>query len=288
MTTRDDDMTTREEPDRVFYATGVFLDAEDLAAEQRYHRGRLARTLGYLHGTGTIAGLRVDWDGATEELRVQPGLAIDRLGRMVEVPRRACVHLLDWLEQQRQEALADPGVTHPVTLAVSPDGTALQVDVYLRFTVCERGRTPAFATGPYDAIDASVPNRLRDAYELTLELRGFDAPTPTNPWPSRGAGQPLADFLTDLHDFALDEAWVHGTDWPGGALPHDAGTTGTDDPTAVFLARVTVPVAIDSDGLPAWTRTAGALNPAVPDNHLRRFALGGPALARWIEAVATP
>ncbi|MEZ4235535.1 MAG: hypothetical protein R3F59_05105 [Myxococcota bacterium] len=289
MSTRDDDLTTREDPDRVFYATGVFLDAEDLAAEQRYHRGRLARALGYLHGPGTVAGLRVDWDGASEELRVQPGVAVDRLGRLVEVPRRACVHLLDWLEQQRQEALAGPSdVTHPIVLAVSPDGTALQVDVFLRFAVCERGRTPAFATGPYDAIDASQPNRLRDSYELALELRGFDAPTPSNPWPSRGAGQPLDAFLGDLQDYVLDQAWLHGADWPGGELPYDAGTSGAGDPTSVFLARVTVPVALDGDGLPAWTRTAGALDPAVPDNHLRSFSLGGPALARWIEAAATP
>lgn len=289
MTTRDDDLTTREPADRLFYATGVFLDADDLAAEQRYHRGRLTRVLAYLHGSGTAAGLRVDWDAATEELRVQPGLAADRLGRMIEVPRRACVRLADWLDQQHQEALAGAeGVAHPIELAVSEDGTRLDVDVYLRFVVCERGRTPAFATGPYDAIDASQPNRLRDSYELTLELRGRDAPTPTNPWPQREPGQSPAEFMADLQAYLLDEAWVHAEEWPGGALPPDPSTVGLSDPTAVFLARVGIPVELDDDGLPVWTRTDGALNPPAIDNLRRSFAFGGAALARWIEGAGAP
>ena len=33
----------QQPPDRVFYATGVLLDAEDFSAEQTYHRAQLAR-----------------------------------------------------------------------------------------------------------------------------------------------------------------------------------------------------------------------------------------------------
>jgi hypothetical protein len=56
--TRADALEAAERPDRPFYATGVLLDAEDFLDEQTYHRGRLARALAYLHGTGTIAGSR--------------------------------------------------------------------------------------------------------------------------------------------------------------------------------------------------------------------------------------
>jgi hypothetical protein len=35
-------------------------------------------------------------------------------------------------------------------------------DVFLNFVVCERGKTPAFASGPFDALDAIAPSRLRD------------------------------------------------------------------------------------------------------------------------------
>ena len=43
MAKRDDSLAEVEGPDRVNYATGVLLNAEDFQAEQDYHRGRLAR-----------------------------------------------------------------------------------------------------------------------------------------------------------------------------------------------------------------------------------------------------
>ena len=83
--------------DRVFYATGAMLDATDFTDEQAYHRGRLARALAYLHGAGTVAGLRVDIEPAPEEMVVvQPGMALNRLGRIIEVPRRACIRVDEW------------------------------------------------------------------------------------------------------------------------------------------------------------------------------------------------
>ena len=97
----EDSLTSSAPPDRVHYATGVLLAADDFLDEQDYHRGRLARTLAYLHGSGTVAGLRVEHHPAVEatdeapareeELMVKAGLAIDRLGRLVEVPRDACI-----------------------------------------------------------------------------------------------------------------------------------------------------------------------------------------------------
>jgi hypothetical protein len=82
-----DPIETAPPPERVNYATGVLLDAADFRDEQTYHRGRLARALRYLVGFGTIAGLRVVPPAATDaelELRVEPGLAIDRYGRLIE------------------------------------------------------------------------------------------------------------------------------------------------------------------------------------------------------------
>ena len=66
MSSTDKDLLTELErpgqltpPDRVSYDEGVLLDALDFRAEQSYHRGRLARVLAYLFGTGTAAGLEV-------------------------------------------------------------------------------------------------------------------------------------------------------------------------------------------------------------------------------------
>ena len=77
-------------PERVNYATGVLLAAEDFRDEQTYHRARLARVLAALAGFGTLAGLRVIPPEVTDaelELRVAPGIAIDRFGRTVEIAR---------------------------------------------------------------------------------------------------------------------------------------------------------------------------------------------------------
>ena len=83
-------------PERVNYATGVLLDAQDFRDEQSYHRGRLAQALRHLVGFGTVAGLRVTAPGigdAERELTVAPGLAIDRHGRMIEVGEPQCIRL---------------------------------------------------------------------------------------------------------------------------------------------------------------------------------------------------
>ena len=84
-----DSLPLQEGPDRVHYATGVLLGAEDFQAEQAYHRSRLARALAYAMGYGTLAGLAVSHEPAqpadadnparSERLLVAPGLAIDRL-----------------------------------------------------------------------------------------------------------------------------------------------------------------------------------------------------------------
>src|SRR5215471_6750777 len=81
-------------PERVNYATGVMLDAEDFRDEQTYHRGRLATTLRHLVGFGTLAGLRVIPPAANDaelELGVSPGVAIDRLGRLMELRAPQCI-----------------------------------------------------------------------------------------------------------------------------------------------------------------------------------------------------
>lgn len=286
MTVRTEDFTTREPADRVYYETGVFLDAEDLRAEQTYHRGRLARVLTYVHGSGTLAGLRVTWDSDHTELRVLPGVAIDRLGRLIEVPRTACVNLQDWFTAMREEALeveAD-GVTHALREAFDLVDDVVRVDVFARFVVCERGRTPSFATGPYDAIDASQPHRLRDSYELSLELRGTDGTLPENPFPARGA-YTAEEHLEAIRDHILEDAWFHGSEWADDKPPSESGVDGVDDTTSVFLARVEIPVAADGDtGLPEWTGPPETPDAPAVDNHLRRFVLPTQALVRLIDA----
>jgi hypothetical protein len=261
---------TPEPPDRVNYATGVLLNAEDFEAEQLYHRGRLARALAYLHGSGTVAGLRVEWQrplnpgddpqlpaGREEGLVVQPGIAIDRLGRIVELQTPACIRLDRWYRGQPADALIE--ALHPRTppLPDDPYGGVV-VDLFIRFHACERGKTPAFAAGPFDALDAVVASRLRDAYRLELVLRPEDAPPqPRSRWPD---GSAIADAPTRAATLrsAIYDAWREGTDsWnDDGPLPLPEHAPG-QNPTAIFLARLVLPATAEIDDLGRPTRTAG-------------------------------
>lgn len=306
-------------PDRLFYAPGVLLDAVDLQAEQLYHRGRLARALAYLHGHGTVSGLRVIWqpplapgdrdpatdreypEGREEHLLVQPGLAIDRLGRLIELPRAACLRLNRWFEQQQRQppeliqsfhpqpdtpaadtaiGRTDPPAATPLTVSAAAGGVV--VDVFLHFHLCETGKTPAFAAGPFDATDAAVPARLRDAYEIQLVLRqeatvDLAANLPQSPWAS-------ATDLSQLQT-ALFDSWQEDTaDWDaqGRPVPLSEHTT-NQDTTAVFLARLLLPAVLDTSGLPQRTTA-----PVQLDNHSRRFVYPTSALTRWLQILTPP
>ena len=203
-----DPLYARPAAERPSYATGILLDAQDFTDEQTYHRGRLARALASLTGGGTLAGLRVSHSPATgapsprpEEIRVEPGLAVDRLGRLIEVPRPACLRLQVWFDAEvaadggdRLRRAAYPNLDRFLSArALAEAGSnglppvparGVVADVFVRFVACARGLTPSFATGPFDALNAVATSRVRDAYELHLVAReglddGFDGlPSP--------------------------------------------------------------------------------------------------------------
>ena len=262
-----------ESQDRLWYATGVLLDAEDFLDEQTYHRGRLARALAYLYGSGTVAGLRVAWEpavapgvdaslpeGRPERIKVEPGLAIDRLGRLIELPRTACLRLNRWYEAQTDDDLAQGFHGVPFNGVV--------VDVFLAFVACERGKTPAFASGPYEALDPVVPSRIRDGYVVTLIIRKeADPPVPVNQWPDvSGIADPVSK--ADAIRQTVFGAWREGTQWQeldGQLAPlieHAAG----HDTTALFLARLVLP-ATQASATARPQRTDGAA--VSVDNNIR-------------------
>jgi len=290
MSTRDDPLALPLTPDRVYYATGAMLGAEDFTAEQVYHRFQLARALAYLDGFGTVAGLRAVHEPATEtqpeRLRVRPGLAIDRLGRLVEVSRSWCIRLGTWFESQTADALAqafhedveirvpDDSADPPEESPVTVDGVV--ADVFLTFAACARGLTPAFQAGPFDALDAVAPSRVRDAFALDLVLR--DDPDPQVPLPPVTAIADIGDVgdRTRAVRKAILDGWREGTDpLASGRLTREREHKLNQDPAALFLARIVIP----ADAGPPVTRRA---EPVVVDNYSRQFVRGTPALALFL------
>lgn len=268
-------------PDRMSYDEGVLLDALDFRAEQSYHRGRLARVLAYLFGTGTAAGLEVRWDeplkpgddpgfpeGREERLRLKPGLAIDRLGRLIEVPRDWCIRLDRWYRSHE-----------PARLSSAIHAGAVVADVFVRFLTDERGRTPGFAQGPFDALDASVPARLRDAFAVDLILRDKEPlPRPNDRWGDLSGDTP-EERRDALHRALLDN-WQEGTAFldDQGRLRELDEHAGVPDKTSVLLARVSLPVdPSGNDGRPV--RRDPFTTDVQVDNLIRRFAYPAGALA---------
>lgn len=266
-----DPLATATEPDRPNYALGVMLDAADFTDEQTYHRARLARALQFLHGAGTVAGLAASHvpplpvhspeapDGREEEIRVEAGLAIDAVGRLIELPRAACLTLTRWWDAQPSDAL---------TAALKGGGVV--ADLFVRFVACGRGRAPAFASGPFDALDATVYARIRDGYELQLVPRPEDpAPTPADPWAAIAGATPAAR-LASARTVALD-MWKqlgdrHDRDLVPATLDRDLDW--------LLLARVSIPATADAaTGRPR--RSAAA--PTV-DNAIRPFVMTAGAL----------
>ncbi|HEY4241161.1 MAG TPA: hypothetical protein VGM88_15165 [Kofleriaceae bacterium] len=269
-TTITDPLVTEAYPDRPNYALGVMLGADDFTDEQTYHRGRLARALQVVGGAGTIAGLKVTYVPKTstqiEELQVASGIALDGRGRIIEIAAARCIDLQRWWDN----AAAPPDTE--LTAAFKTDHVV--ADVFVRFVACGRARQPAFASGPFDALDATTYARIRDGAELKLVTRSETTlPTLVDPWASI-TGATAADRLAKAKAAVLD-AWDTISSQPEKAL-----VPGTLDASLdwLLLARISLPAAQASAGaLPTRTATA----PTV-DNTVRPVVLVPAALAHIV------
>jgi hypothetical protein len=254
--------------ERVNYATGVLLQAEDFRDEQTYHRSRLASALANLVGHGTLAGLAVRTPEAEDNdlhLRVEAGLALDRYGRLIEVAEPWCTRLSRWFAAQETGALRAAIQRTPRT----PLDTAVVADLFLTLVDCGQGKTPSFAQGPFDALDALVPSRLSEqpSFELVLRAEGPPGPIPTpdNRWPANNASADKK-LAAVLGSYALGKG--EGVD--GGLAPFIEHVTG-HEPGAVLLARIAIPVTLATDA-PSGTRPKLYLGQRVQvDNTIRPF-----------------
>lgn len=72
---------------RPHFFSGRLLDARDLAVEQSYQREKLRRLVRTIFGWGIADGLSVGIErGPGGGVRIGPGVAIDALGELIELP----------------------------------------------------------------------------------------------------------------------------------------------------------------------------------------------------------
>jgi hypothetical protein len=119
---------------RVHYFAGMQLTAEDLAQEQEYHSGKRRLQNRLLLGMGIATGLESRWS-KRQGLILEPGVAIDCMGREIVVPERQHIPV--------------PG---------------RKGRFYLGITATERGVMPIPVPGSEDVI----PSMIEEGFELSL------------------------------------------------------------------------------------------------------------------------
>ncbi len=271
MTVREDKPRRALWPERVAYSNGMLLDDADLKAEQAYHRGRAHMLARYLHGHGTVAGLNVEVaeEAGAPMVVIAPGLAIDRVGRLIESPLQLCLRLDRWWEDR---TAADPTELAQAFRAGEDGGPDhVLADVFIGFRDCEIAKRPAIASGAFDALGAVVPLRLREAVQATLVLRIED--TPPLPRPPLGGLAGVAgsdERRADLDRHKREAAWVEDVWWGGldGLLASDVEHRAGQNPADLFLARVTIPALA---GTPP-TRDAGTPATAASDGRVMSYS----------------
>ena len=209
------------------------------------------------------------------EIEVAPGLAIDRVGRMIEVPRTVCIRIQPWLANQ---ALAD------LNSFLGGGSGKILVDVFATFVPCTQGVTPCFASqDDYSATDAFSSNRMLDSFAMQLVLRNDTNPQlPQDPWDAAGAVPTGA--ITPAIAQSVKQSILSLNAGPSSTPPF-AGTGPTPaeippgfDASSVFLARITIPATAGASGEPPNFD----LNNITIDNLARLFLFPASLVARSI------
>lgn len=283
-----DALEERPAPERLNLSDGALLTEAHFRDEQLYHRGQVSRLALHLHGSGTVAGLDVRYDpvtGTDIEVKVAPGLAIDRLGRMIELSYESCLNVALWMTQQGDT----PETAALLQAGLRAAGGGLPehviVDVYLSFHACARQPEPAFADANAETIDGVTASRIRDAGRLQMVIRpDGDDRTPAS-LPAANLPDPVT--LEDLRAYKRTTAWdlTQPETAPfslpaGGSLSEHIVAGNRQDGSEVLLARLTLPVVTAASTPPRFDDSIDLSQPAfVPNQDIRPYSYAADELA---------
>jgi hypothetical protein len=196
---------------RVAYQPGMLLGLEATRSEQDYHRRRLNRHAYWLHGSGTVCGLRVyaqaDDPGNADDqvlvrLFVTGGVAVDGLGREVGVGEPHCIDLTAWLSSQfEDENLWGALVRDGYDVA----DNMLWLKVTLRYQDCPSGLQPVLASAVNAGTDPVKPSRIKDNVLLELVAERPADALGERPFEAHNGLPALAGLVADkLNPLELD------------------------------------------------------------------------------------
>jgi hypothetical protein len=158
----------------VRYHYGQLLGAEDFTAEQKAFILRHRLHLALFHGAGTVWGLRVypqvDADPPRTQLLVEPGLAVDVIGREIYVNEKQC---LDITGLDQKDFWGD--LRPPSSPSGDEDATRTAY-VVLRYEARLSESVPAITPPCSDADEALAFGRVNDSFCIELVVTRPDDP----------------------------------------------------------------------------------------------------------------
>jgi hypothetical protein len=174
---------------------GMLLGEDDFEILTAYPRGKTWLHNAWLHRQGVVWGFGVGLDIERGEIRVEPGLALDALGRELRLDVPSCVNAGRWLDRQREEDPAFP-------VEDLGDGRVrLTVHVVARFRPCLDRQVPALAEPCDGAGQTTAYSRVVETVELCL--RPGPAPQRSDP---PGAEPPSLPYHRLRVLFGLEDA----------------------------------------------------------------------------------
>jgi len=184
---------------------GMLLGVADFEAQQAYHRGKMRLHNAWLHGAGVVWGLGVGVARDANEIRVEPGLALDGAGHELYLEARACVNIGAWYEKHEQ----DPDVIAAVDTSVAGE-RRLAAHVVARFRPCLTREVPALSEPCEGGNTDTAFSRVAET--MLLELRPGAPPAASAPAYGRarvflGLEPPREDggVIVAEHQAVLDE-----------------------------------------------------------------------------------
>lgn len=105
---------------RLDYHVGMFMTADDWRQEQEHFEWKHALAKRWLHGYGTVSGLKVYAAAdSSAEIRVEPGIAVAPSGHWIWLQSAQSARLDEWVDSNQMDAQAPrlPGIKQVYVLA---------------------------------------------------------------------------------------------------------------------------------------------------------------------------
>jgi hypothetical protein len=286
---------------RVSYQPGMLLGLEATRAEQGYHRRRHTRHAYWLHGSGTVVGLRVaatgddpgdDTTRTNVRLLVSPGVGVDGLGREVSVSEPYCLDLGAWVDALKPGPPASEAWSAALREGYEEATNVLGLEVTFRYQDAPSGVQPVIAMEVNAGTDPVAPSLVKDCVLLELRAARPVAADREHPFAAHEGLRPYAEIAPKLADadrkqveaatgaaraqLELAARLLHALGEDSAAiLSRESATTLASDLARTLLARVSLRL---GDG------RKPVVNPrrVAVDNLARPFLFNASTLARLL------